>query len=180
MKKIAVVGSPGSGKSTFARALHDITHIELIHLDVLFWKPGWVETPRNVWIKTQEELIKIEEWIIDGNYQSTIDIRLNAADTIIFLDMPRFLCIWRVIKRHFMYLGKSRTDMAKDCPEKMSAEYIWEVWNFPNNKRKKLIQKLSPLSKDKQLIWLSSSQQIATFLNDYNDPKLLALPHFLC
>ena len=165
MKKIAVVGSPGSGKSTLARALHDITHIELIHLDTLFWKPGWVETPRDLWIKTQEDLIQGEEWIIEGSYQSTIDIRLNAADTIIFLDMPRCLCVWRVIKRHFMYSGKSRSDMAKGCPEMIRAQFIWDIWNFPHKERKELIRKLNNVYNDKQIIWLSSPKQIANFLS---------------
>lgn len=84
MKKIAIIGSGGSGKSTLARDLGEILYIEVLHLDSLFWKPNWVGVPKVEQKKVQHELIKREEWIIDGNYGGTIDIRLNAADTIIF------------------------------------------------------------------------------------------------
>src|SRR5690242_17455985 len=95
MKKIILIGSGGSGKSTLARQLGNKLNIKVHHLDALFWKPNWEGVPREEQIAVQNNLIKDEKWIIDGNYGGTMDIRLNAADTIIFLDIHRTICIYR-------------------------------------------------------------------------------------
>jgi adenylate kinase family enzyme len=87
MKKIILIGSGGSGKSTLARKLGDKLEIDVYHLDALFWKPNWEGAPKDEQRKVQNDLVKKEEWIIDGNYGGTMDIRLNAADTVIFLDI---------------------------------------------------------------------------------------------
>src|SRR5690625_4497401 len=96
MKKIAVISS---GSSTLARKFGALLHIKTFQLDVLFWKPGWVGVTKEEQRLVQSELVKRKTWIIDGNYGGTMDIRLNNADTIIFLDMPRTICAYRVIKR---------------------------------------------------------------------------------
>jgi adenylate kinase family enzyme len=166
MKKVMIIGAPGAGKSTLARTLHTITKLPVIHLDLLFWKPGWRETPKAAWIALQQEIIQGEEWIIDGTYQSTVDVRLGAADVVIFLDMPRFLYLWRVIKRHILYWGRSRPDLAKGCPEKITWSYLQEVWNFPVNEREILIEKLSDLSGQKQIIWLTSARRVSAFVKE--------------
>jgi len=96
MTKIAVIGSPGAGKSTLARQLGQVLGSEVFHLDAFYWKPGWVETPKEEWVEIQKKLVTKDSWIIDGNYGSTIEIRLQAAEVIIFLDLPRSVCLWRV------------------------------------------------------------------------------------
>ena len=106
MKRIAIIGSGGAGKSTFARELGEILNITPTHLDVHYWRPGWQETPRDAWREIQKELLEGERWIMDGNYGGTMDLRLEAADTIIFLDMPRLLCVWRVLKQKGHDLSK--------------------------------------------------------------------------
>jgi adenylate kinase family enzyme len=103
MKRVVVIGSGGAGKSTFSRRLHAATGLPLIHLDRLFWRPGWTEMPNEEWRATNEMLVKAEAWIIDGNYGGTMDVRLAAADTIIFLDLPRLVCLYRVLKRLAAY-----------------------------------------------------------------------------
>jgi adenylate kinase family enzyme len=165
MKKIAIIGPAGAGKSTLAREIGDITQIEVVHLDMLFWKPGWVEMSREAWISTQQELVQGKEWIIDGHFQSTIDIRLNAAGCVIFLDMSRLLCLWRVIKRHVMYFKRSRPDLPKECPEKITWQYLVKIWNFPKKERAILIEKLRRISDEKQIIWLTSPRDVYRFLN---------------
>ncbi|GAB0150938.1 hypothetical protein [Marinobacterium sp. BA1] len=92
MKKIAVIGSGGSGKSTFSALLGKELNLPVHHLDQLYWKPNWVKTPKEDWIKIQKGICDSECWIIDGNYQSTLDIRFEACDTVIFLDVNRYTC----------------------------------------------------------------------------------------
>lgn len=84
MDKIVIIGSPGAGKSTLARDLGSIIHINVVHLDRIFWEPGWKEKPRNTRIDILEEIVRKEQWIIEGTYLGSSEFRLNAADTIIF------------------------------------------------------------------------------------------------
>src|SRR3982751_1716212 len=99
MKKILVIGSGGAGKSTFAQRLGAILKLEVIHLDSLYWSSGWVEMPKDEWRTMVDELLKKDSWIMDGNYGGTLDIRLEAADTVVFLDISRLICLWRILKR---------------------------------------------------------------------------------
>ena len=93
MRKVLVIGSGGAGKSTLARHLGELLHIDVIHLDALSWHPGWTETPRAEWRKIIEGLLRRDAWIIDGNYSNTLDIRLEECDTVIFLDIARRICL---------------------------------------------------------------------------------------
>ena len=94
-EKVILIGSGGSGKSTLARQLGNKLNIKVHHLDALFWKPNWEGVPKEEQRTVQNELVKEDEWIIDGNYGGTMDIRMNAADTIIFLDIHRTICAYR-------------------------------------------------------------------------------------
>lgn len=88
MKRGAIIGSGGAGKTTLARMLGAKTGIPVVHLDRLYWNAGWVPAPHEMWLERQREVLEGECWIIDGNYGSTLDLRLAAADTVIFLDTP--------------------------------------------------------------------------------------------
>lgn len=134
MKKIILIGSGGSGKSTLARQLGEKLKIKVYHLDALFWKPNWIGAPKDEQRKVQNDLVKEEEWIIDGNYGGTMDIRLNAADTIIFLDFPRIICVFRAFKRMVQYRNKIRPDMGEGCEERFSVEFFKWIWNIQRRK----------------------------------------------
>ncbi|PTI61893.1 AAA family ATPase, partial [Staphylococcus shinii] len=114
MSKIIVIGSSGSGKSTLSRELSNILEIPVYHLDKLFWKPNWVMTTKDEQFKIQNSLLDKNEWIIDGNYTGILEERLLSADTIIFLNLPRRICYYRVFKRLLKNFGKTRIDMGKD------------------------------------------------------------------
>ncbi len=164
MKRIAIIGSSGSGKSTLARQLGILLALPVIHLDTLFWQPGWIETPRDRWNVIQDQLIQQETWIMDGNYRSSLDIRLAAADTIIFLDFPMMLCLYRALKRRFQYAGKSRPDMNKGCPERIDWRHLKWIWNYPRDGRVSAIEKIQKYSEGRQVIILRSPKQTKQIL----------------
>ncbi|MFP7478529.1 DNA topology modulation protein [Terribacillus saccharophilus] len=169
MNRIALIGSGGAGKSTLAMELGKILGIEVWHLDAILWKPNWVLTPREEQKQIQSQLVSKGSWIIDGNYQSTLDMRLEQADTIIFLDMPRTLCLYRVLKRRLMYHNRSRPDMQKDCKEKIDWQFLKWIWDFPKRRRPQMQHKLADLTMDKQIITLKSPKEVKRFLADIRD-----------
>ena len=98
MKRILIIGSGGAGKTTLARQLGKLLDLPVVHLDALYWQPGWTETPKQVWNDKIQDLLLQDSWVMDGNYGGTLDQRIVAADTIIFLDISRLTCLFRVIK----------------------------------------------------------------------------------
>jgi adenylate kinase family enzyme len=169
MNRILVIGSGGAGKSTFANRLGKILNIEVIHLDSLYWNPSWVEPPKQEWRKTIEHVIKRESWIMDGNYSGTLDLRFEACDTVIFLDIARMVCLWRVIKRAVEYRNKTRPDMAEGCPERFDLEFILWVWNYKKRTKPKIVRKLNETSHNKKVIWVRSDTEAERFLAGIRD-----------
>ncbi|WP_214826395.1 DNA topology modulation protein [Exiguobacterium algae] len=164
MKKIIIIGSGGSGKSTFARKLGGCLQLNVYHLDHLLWQPGWKQVPRSEQIRIQEEILKQEKWILDGNYNGTLDLRIDAADTIIFLDLPRILCTYRVGKRMIRYYGKTRPDMGEDCIERFDFQFLKWVWNYKHTQRPHILDKLQQHSHLKDIYILNSRQDVKQFL----------------
>jgi adenylate kinase family enzyme len=169
MRKVLVIGSGGAGKSTFARRLGALRGSEVIHLDALYWNPGWVETPKDVWAERVAALVERDAWIMDGNYSGTLDIRLKACDAVVFLDMPRLLCLWRVLQRALMYRTRSRPDMAAGCPEKLDRDFLkfllW-VWNYPKQTKPKILARIQENSGSKKVVWLRSPAGAEKYLAD--------------
>jgi adenylate kinase family enzyme len=163
--KILVIGSPGSGKSTFSKKLAEITGIPLIHLDKEFWNSGWVETSREDWIKKQEAFLSPDRWIIDGNYGGTLDMRLEKADTIICFQLSRLVCLLSYFKRVITNIKKVRSDMPEGCPEKFDFEFMKYIWEFPKESGRKNIDKLKEI-KDKQIIVFKKRSEANRYLKD--------------
>lgn len=164
MKKIAIIGSGGAGKSTLARQLGEALHLPVIHLDALFWQPGWVPTEEQEWDKQLAKLVAQERWIIDGNYGRTMDVRLEAADTIIFLDYPTLVCLTRVIKRRIQYHNKTRPDMREGCHEKIDRQFLNWVWRYRRDKRPSIIEKLNSYSSSKKVLVFTSDKKLRHFM----------------
>jgi adenylate kinase family enzyme len=160
MKKVLIIGSGGSGKTTLAERLGEKTGIKVIHLDTLYWQPNWVRTDNDEWNKTIAELIAGDEWIMDGNYSRTMELRIAAADTVIFLDLPRTVCLWRVVKRAVRYYGKNRPDMAEGCNEKLDFEFVSWIWNYPKRTRPKAEALLEKFKDRLKVIRLISVREV--------------------
>ena len=122
--RIAIIGSPGSGESTLAREIAEKTGHLLIPLDYHYHLPGWVDMPKVEFIAKMEQWVQGERWIIDGHYGGTLELRYAAADLVIFLDLPRWLCLWRAINRQ----GKPRPDLRPDVED--PGKFTWEFMKF--------------------------------------------------
>jgi len=166
MRRILVIGSGGAGKSTVARRLGHSLGIEVHHLDKYYWKPGWIESPPDEWLQTVAKLIDRESWIIDGNYGGSLKLRLQKCDTIVFLDMPRLLCLWRIVKRRFLYRNGGRPDIVEGCPEKLDFEFVSWVWNFSQRSRPKVVRLIAEHAEGKRVVWLRSQAEVESFLAD--------------
>ena len=159
-----MLGSGGAGKSTLSVQLGAVLGLPVIHLDRLHWKPGWARPEREVWRKTVRDLVSRDEWIMDGNYGGSLDIRLPTADTVIFMDFPPLICLWRAIKRRFQHRIDERPDMAPGCRERFDLEFFKWIWNFRRDNRPSLLRLLEEHGHDKKVVILKSPWQAASFL----------------
>lgn len=163
MKRIIVIGCGGAGKSTFSRNLSDKLNIPVYHLDKIFWNRGWIQTPQEEFDIKLKSLVNKDKWIIDGNYIRTLDMRAERADTIIFINMSTYLCLYRTIKRRIMYNGKSRPDMAEGCPEGVDFEFFKWILNYNKKIRPEILEKLKKYN-DKTVIILNGKKEVKDFI----------------
>ena len=164
MKRVLVIGSGGAGKSTFSRRLAANTGLPLVHLDLLYWHSGWVPTDHATWDTVIATQLQRDAWVMDGNYGRTLPARLAAADTVIFLDMPRWLCLWRLLKRRLQYAFQPREDLPDGCAERLTLEFIVWVWQYPVRRRAEILARLASLRPDQRAVILTSTHAADTFL----------------
>ena len=163
MKRVIIIGCGGAGKSTLARKLGEKTGLPVVHLDKLFWKPGWVErTPEEFDPMVQQELEK-EAWIMDGNFNRTLTHRIKYCDTVIYLDYSRMACLLGVLKRVITTYGTVRLDMGEGCPEKIDFEFLKWVWNYNKNKREQNYRLLNETTHAKTIV-LKNRRSLRRFL----------------
>ncbi len=175
MKRVLIIGSGGAGKSTFARRLHEATGLRLIHLDKVFWQPNWTETPEDEWKKRVENLVKGDEWIMDGNFGGTMEMLVRACDAVIFLDMPRTLCIYRALKRVAFYRKTTRPDMAEGCDEKFDLKFLSWIWNFSKTTKPKIEKLLEKYQNKKNIIRLKSNEEVENFFMNLETDKVKSI-----
>jgi adenylate kinase family enzyme len=160
MNKIAVIGIMGAGKSTLSNILGKVLNIPVIHLDKETWLPGWQHKyTHEELVDFQQELVKKSVWIIDGNYQRTMDIRLNAADTIIYFDFPKFISLWRAIKRVFS--REQPFDKKEGVKERISWNLIKIILKYP---KKSMTEKLAAYS-NKTIFIFKNQKDVDNFLS---------------
>lgn len=163
-KRIIIIGNSGSGKTTISCQLGELLKLPVVHLDKEYWKEGWVRPPKEEWNEKIKTLVSNSEWIMDGIFSDSLEIRLIRADTVIFLDYNRFVCLYGALKRWLTYFGKSRPDVAESCIEKIDFVLLkWVLWTFPNKSRKNIIYHLS-IYNDKNLIIIKNRKALKQFL----------------
>lgn len=161
MKKIMIIGCPGSGKSTFSRNLHNLTGIPLFHLDMMYWNSDRTTVDKVLFRERLLDIIQMSEWIIDGNYGSTIELRLQACDTVIFLDYPLSVCLEGIKERR----GKARLDMPWiENEDEEDAEFIEFIKNYNFQSRPKVMELLDRYS-HKDIYIFKTRNETDEFLN---------------
>ena len=158
MKKVMIIGCPGSGKSTFARSLTAKTGLPLYYLDMMYWNPDRTIKPKEEFRAALRETVALPEWIIDGNYGSTLELRMEACDTVIFLDYPLEVCLSGVEERR----GKPRPDMPWVETEP-DLEFIEFITKFNEESRPRIVGLLEQY-KNKNVIVFTSRGEADEYL----------------
>ncbi len=158
MKRVIVIGCPGSGKSTFARALHQKTGIPLFHLDMLYWNANKTSVEKEVFLQRLNEVLTKDSWIIDGNYGSTMEMRINECDTVFFLDFPLEVCLDGLASRR----GKPRSDMPW-VEEGNDEEFIEFVKSYNTESRPKVLELLKKYS-NKNIVVFHSRNEASEYI----------------
>ena len=161
MKKVLVIGCPGAGKSTFARRLREETGLPLFHLDMIWHKPDRTNISREEFDRKLTEILEKDKWIIDGNYDRTLEVRFKHCDTVFLLDLPTELCLQGVRNR----IGCKREDMPW-IEEEFDEEFREWILDFPNRALPHIYE-LTERYKDKKIIIFRSHKEI----NDYRIRK---------
>ena len=164
MRRVLIVGNSGGGKSTLARRLAAKTGLPVIHLDVMFWKPGWVERDDAEFRVSVAAALQAPTWITDGNFGDTWDLRMPLADTIVWIDQPRALCLFRAIWRMVTYRHGGRPDMAEGCREAVDLKFYHFIWTYNRKVRPRLETALATRCAHARVVRLRSDREIATFL----------------
>ncbi len=171
MRRIVILGNAGSGKSTLARRLGERLRLPVVHLDVLFWEPGWTEPDNEAFRARVQAAIAGDDWISEGNYLSrTFDLRLPRAELVIWMDTSRLTCFRRVIARSA--LAKPRADLAAGCEEglfdKDFLPFLGYTWNYDRKSRPRLEAARQAIAPDVPVVHLRGKPQIDAFVNSFS------------
>jgi adenylate kinase family enzyme len=163
VERVAVVGPGGAGKSTFARELGRRTGLPVIHLDEHYWRPGWVEPPKEDWRARQERLVAGDRWIVDGNYGGTFDVRFARADTVVILDRAPPVCVAAALRRSLRHRG--RAVQAAGCPEHLDPRFLRWIWRYRKDSRPRLDAALARHADRLEVVRLASRRAMRDFLD---------------
>jgi len=162
VERVLLIGCSGAGKSTLARALGVRTGLPVVHLDRHYWRPGWREPEKDVWRRQVDELIAQPRWVMDGNYGGTLDVRLPRADTVVMFDFPTWRCLVSALWRSAKGYGKTRADLAPECPEKFDWVFVKFIWRFQIDTMPRMYKKLEGYGG--RVIVVRSRADVAAFL----------------
>ena len=163
MEKILIIGCPGSGKTTLARALGEKLGLTVVHLDRLWWTGGWQNVSMEEFDARLENALKLDKWIIDGNYSRTMETRLQHCDTVIYLDFSRWTCLTGWIRRVIRNWGHARPDMGEGCAEWFDPEMAKWIWDFNKNNRERYYRLLNETDNIEKIV-LKNRRAVKRFL----------------
>ena len=165
MERVMIIGCGGAGKSTLARQLGEKTGLPVVHLDQIWWAPGnWKHMEREEFDARLLEEMEKPQWILDGNFNRTIEMRLKKCDTVIYLDFNRVACLLSWLKRVVSNWGHARIDMAPGCQEWFDPEMAGWIWNF-NKKNRENYYRLLNEAEGVETIVLKNRRMVRRFLN---------------
>lgn len=173
MKRIAIFGLPGSGKSTFADKLGKKLNLPVHHLDRYFFVANWKERDRDEFLNWQQSRVNEEEWILEGNSIASLEMRFKRADTIIYFKLPRYVCFWRVFMRPFFH-DASIIDIPDGCTKNVSFRLLKYLWQFDSEKKEK-IQELRSKYPDVKFYTFTNREDIFKFLKCFLSVPLCLL-----
>ena len=160
MKKVIIIGCPGSGKSTFAKKLQPLCGLPLYHLDLLYWNADRTHLPKEEFRAKLQDLLQEEAWIIDGNYKSTMELRMQFCDTVFYLDYPAEVCLSGMEARK----GKVRTDMPwTEAVDEVNEEFVTLIKQYNTDSRPDVLQLLEQYS-DKNIVVFHSREEAEEYL----------------
>lgn len=166
-QRILILGPNGAGKSTLARFMGKHLCLPVVHLDALFWNPGWIPTEQSQFREKVAKAAAADVWVMDGNYSSYLDLRLPRAEAVIWLDLPRYIyfprTIWRLIRNY----GRERGDVGFGCPERFELSFFRDwVWTYPTRSRARHLDLMSHLPVGVHGIILRSRAEVRRFADN--------------
>lgn len=161
MKKIAIIGAPGTGKSTVAVKVGEILKLPVIHLDCYYWKPGWQEKSLVEFKEIHDGLIGQQEWIIEGCSTKTILDRMAVADVVVYLIAPRSKLLWRMVKR---LLAREQLAVPRDCRPRLNWKFFTYMWNWRRRYEQMIMDALRQQGHDKRVFVIKTPQDLERFL----------------
>ena len=165
MERVLIIGCGGSGKSTLALKLGKKTGLPVVHLDQIYWSPGnWEHLEKEDFDRILKMELEKPSWILDGNFNRTLELRLEKCNTVIYLDFSRAQCIMGWLKRVVTNWGTARPDMAPGCNEWFDPEFAKWIWNFNMQNREKYLTILGA-QKGKEIHILRNRRQVREFLD---------------
>jgi adenylate kinase family enzyme len=164
MERVAIVGCSGGGKSTLARAMGERLGLPVTHLDNLYWKPGWTESRLEEFRPKVDAVAAAPRWIIEGNFTSASALRFARADTIVWIELPVALCLWRAFSRMLLNFGRSRADLSPGCPERFDVEFYRYIMSWNRLTRPKMAAALARCAPNARLVRLSCDHHKTEFL----------------
>ncbi|MCA9149001.1 MAG: hypothetical protein KDA92_06880 [Planctomycetales bacterium] len=156
--RILVLGPSGSGKTTLARQLGQLLNLETIHLDALFWKVGWISTPQEEWRSVVSNAVAKPAWVMDGTYESTLHLRIPAAETLVMLERSRLACLWRVCKRKLTIDDDNRPDAPPGQP--VDWAFVRYIWRYDQVSQPQVDEAVRQYAADKPIITLKSQRDV--------------------
>lgn len=164
MKRVMIIGQPGSGKSTLARTLGSRTGLPIVHVDLIHWQSGWVERDKPEKIRLAMIEQEKDAWIFEGGLGATKEHRLARCDTLINLDFPLWLRLFRVVKRTLKHYGRTRDDLPDGCEEYFDPEFYTWIWDTSRKNREANLRWMTKAGPEVMVYHLRSPREVRAFL----------------